>query len=133
MNRRDSRICALTLIFQKSFRDDESVGEVLKTYTEDANEKTDEYAEKTYLGVFDKLDVIDEQIKNNLQNWTFDRLSKISVAIMRLSAYEIIFTDIPASISINEAVELAKKFDDSKASSFINAVLGKIAAQNGKV
>ncbi len=132
MSRRSSRASALRLIFEIPFREDETPEQILEIYKA-SGENCDEYAETLFLGVTAKLAELDEAISEHLQSWTFDRLSKINVGILRLSSYEILFGDIPASIAINEAVELAKKYGDDKSPAFINGVLGKLAAHNGKI
>lgn len=74
---------------------------------------------------------IDEEISKYLKNWTIDRLSKVDLSILRLAMLEIRFVeDIPENVSINEAVNLAKKFSDDDAPSYINGVLG--SAVKGK-
>lgn len=70
-------------------------------------------------------EVIDEEISKYLKNWKIDRISKVDLSILRLALVEIRYVeDIPESVSINEAVDLAKKFSDEEASSYINGVLG---------
>jgi N utilization substance protein B len=72
-------------------------------------------------------ETIDEEIAKHLKNWTIDRISKVDLSILRLALIEIRhMEDIPESVSINEAVNLAKKFSDEEASKYINGVLGSI-------
>ena len=71
---------------------------------------------------------IDELIADCAVNWNFNRLSATSLAVMRLATYEMIYSDdVPFSIAINEAVEIAKKYDHDQSSSFINGILNTIA------
>ena len=80
------------------------------------------------MGVWSNLEKIDVIISENLQGWTITRISKVALAILRLSVYEIMFSDaVPVSVSINEAVELAKKFGGDDDPSYINGVLGSVA------
>jgi hypothetical protein len=73
------------------------------------------------------LPTIDALLGRHAKGWRTDRLSRVSRAVLRLGAYEVVYADkIPAPIAINEAVELAKKFDDPKARAFINGVLNAI-------
>lgn len=132
MNRRESRTSAMKLIFQIPFDSDKSAEERTELFTE-SGEELDGFSKSLYEGVIDNLEEIDSRIEPHLQKWSFDRLSKISVAVLRLSSYELLYTDIPAQAAINEAVELMKTFDDQKGASFVNGVLGKIAAENGKL
>ena len=73
------------------------------------------------------LPVIDALLGRHAKGWRTDRLSRVSRAILRLGAYEVVFAEkIPAPVAINEAVELAKKYDEPKARPFINCVLNAI-------
>jgi hypothetical protein len=73
------------------------------------------------------LPTIDALLSRHAKGWRTDRLSRVSRAVLRLGAYEVVYAEkIPAPIAINEAVELAKKFDDPKARAFINGVLNAI-------
>lgn len=80
---------------------------------------------------FEHKSEVDEEISKYLKNWTIDRLSKIDLSILRLAMLEIKFVgDIPENVSINEAVNLAKKFSDDDAPSYINGVLGSAVKGN---
>ena len=83
--------------------------------------------------VIDKLKEIDNIISNNLKDWKLDRLSKMDRQILRISAYEILYSDIPYKVSINEAVELSKKYSEKDESyKFINGVLKGIVETSTK-
>ena len=82
------------------------------------------YVNTTLTEIIDKLEEIDNIISNNLKDWKLDRLSKMDRQILRISAYEILHSDIPYKVSINEAVELSKKYSEKDESyKFINGVL----------
>jgi N utilization substance protein B len=66
------------------------------------------------------------------ENWKIERIAKVDLAILRLSIGEIMYMDIPVSVSINEAVELAKKFGTDDSAKFINGVLGKVSREMSK-
>ncbi len=85
-------------------------------------------------GVLEKREELDKIANENLKNWSIDRLGKTDQAIMRMAIYEMIYTDTPKIVCINEAVELAKAYSDDKVKSMINGVLDKIAQSldNGK-
>lgn len=89
------------------------------------------YAEKLVRGVCEQRDRIDQQLSAVSENWALDRMPVVDRAILRLAVYEMLFVDeVPVSVTINEAVELAKAYggeDDS--SRFVNGVLGRIARQ----
>ena len=77
--------------------------------------------------------MIEECIEKALVGWSRDRISLSSIAILRLATYELMFMeDIPAKVSINEGIELAKRYDDDKAYSFVNGVLNKVAEDLGR-
>ena len=76
---------------------------------------------------FENVTDIDDKISSSLKNWTIDRISKVNLSILRLAVCEIMYIeDIPFQVSINEAVELAKKYSDDDAPSFVNGVLASI-------
>ena len=77
-------------------------------------------------GVLNNINDIDNNISKYLENWTIDRLGLTDQAIIRISVYELIYTDTPDLVCINEAIELSKKYSDEKVSKMINGVLDKI-------
>ena len=92
-----------------------------------------EYVTRTLDDIFAKKEQIDEIISNNLKGWKLERLSKMDRQILRISTYEILFTDIPYKVSINEAVELSKKYSEKEDSyKFINGVLQGIVETSTK-
>ena len=91
------------------------------------------YVYNTLTEIIDKLEEIDNIISNNLKDWKLDRLSKMDRQILRISAYEILYSDIPYKVSINEAVELSKKYSEKDESyKFINGVLKGIVETSTK-
>lgn len=81
-----------------------------------------------YVAVIDKKDEIDEKISSVSKGWTLDRIGKVELAVLRLALYEILFDDeIPNSVAINEAVEIAKKYGPEDSYAFVNGVLAKFA------
>lgn len=133
MNRTEARCEAFKLVFQITAHKD-SYPEVVDMFKKDnaSLEKTDKkqynYIVSTANGVFDKMNVLDDMIDKNLkQGWKIDRMSKVSLAILRLAIYEILFIDdIPSKVSANEAVELAKEYDIDEAPAFVNGVLSSV-------
>jgi N utilization substance protein B len=78
-------------------------------------------------GTLDRIDEVDEHIKTHLKKWSFERLSRVDLAILRTGAYALLFqNDIPASVTIDEAVEIAKKFSSPESYRFVNGVLDGI-------
>ena len=91
------------------------------------------YVNRTLTEILEKKDEIDEIISNNLKDWKLERLSKMDRQILRISAYEILYSDIHYKVSINEAVELSKKYSEKDESyKFINGVLKGIVENSTK-
>ncbi len=136
MKRREARETAFCLIFEKDFMKELSCKEIynsaLMYFDADALE-AEPYIYSTFSGVFEYIEDIDSLIASASANWNSERISRVSRAILRLAIYELKYVeDIPVKIAVNEAVEIAKKYDDEKAFSFINGVLAKIAVEVGK-
>ncbi|MBE6916269.1 MAG: transcription antitermination factor NusB [Ruminococcaceae bacterium] len=91
-----------------------------------------EYITSTVLGVVSRLDELDSYIKKHAIGWSIDRISRIAVAILRTSIYEAKYSDdIPVRVAVNEAVEIAKRYDTPETVSFINGVLGSVLKEVG--
>ena len=131
MSRKLARESAFKLIYQIPFHGSLPISEVVENYSVCADDyaKLDEndlkYVDLCVNGCFDNIDEIDEKISSSLKNWTISRLSKVNLAILRLSLSEMDYAEVPYQVSINEAVELAKKFSDDDAPSFVNGVLAR--------
>ncbi len=97
----------------------------------DENGVFDEYAQRLVAGVSEKLDEIDDCLVDASENWPLGRMPLVDLSILRLATYEMLFVDeVPLSVSINEAVELAKYFGgEDESHRFVNGVLGRIAKQ----
>ena len=86
-----------------------------------------------FFGVSENSRVIDMKIEECLVGWKKERVSYVATAILKLATYELMFIeDIPVKVSINEAIELSKKYDDDKAYVFVNGVLNKVAESLGR-
>lgn len=91
--------------------------------------KGDDFLTMLVLGVEKNKTEIDDIIIQHLENWTIDRIASVERTVLRLATYEMNYVeDIPASVSINEAIELAKKYADEQSGKFVNGVLSKIVA-----
>ncbi len=137
MTRRTAREITLCLLFNFSFNTEEKPDELLELYINyfpDAENgiipeeiRNDNYISKTYFGVTQKLPELDALIEKAATNWKPERISRVSRSILRLAAYELLYIDdIPKKVSVNEAIELAKRFDDDNGYSFVNGILGNI-------
>jgi len=91
--------------------------------------KQREFALSLFRGTVENMERIDEAIKKHLESWDMERLGHIERAILRLGAYELLFSDLDPAIVINEAVELAKKLGTDQSPKFVNGVLDAIAKE----
>ena len=85
------------------------------------------FAENLARKVYDNIEAIDSVIDENLVGWSAKRISRVSRAILRLAACELMFTDVPVGVAINEAVEITKKYASEDDASYVNGVLGAVA------
>ena len=129
MTRKEARNQAFVLVFEKGINN-ESVEDILEAAKEcrEFLEDEDGYTVKAFTGVFENLDEIDGIITENIsKGWTIDRISKVSLAVLRLAIYEIKFMDdIPDAVSVDEAVELCKTYSVQDDAAFVNGVLGTV-------
>ena len=136
LSRREAREAVLGLLFETEFRADESSKEIFAVSVEDREIPADDYVEKAYFAIVEHREEIDAMIGNHAKGWKTSRLSKLSRSVLRLAVYEMLYEkEIPYNVSINEAVELTKKYDDEKARPFVNGVLNSINNElegNGK-
>ena len=130
MNRKTARENAFILLFEGESKCDETAEEIFEKATVSRELECDEYVKTVFFGVYTNARVIDECISKCLVGWKKERVSISSKAILKLAVYEMMFMeDIPFKVSINEAIELAKKYDDEKAYVFVNGVLNAAAEE----
>lgn len=128
MTRREAREQAFIIVFEKSFNPDITVDEVLDLAAELRLSERDEFVEALVRKTCEMQQEIDEHIINNAKGWKINRIAKVPLAIIRLALAEILYFDsIPSGVSINEAVELAKKYANPEDASFVNGILGTVA------
>ena len=126
MTRREAREEVFILIFEKQFNS-APIEEILEIAEEVRDLKPDDYINTVFKGVYDNLEALDQIISEKAIGWKINRISKTSLCILRLSIFEIKYMeDIPVSVSINEAVELAKKYATPEDASFINGILSSV-------
>ena len=125
--RREDREMAFKLLFEQAVAGD-LISEIILTAEEINKEKVAEFTFSLVCGTDKNIEKIDEAINKYSAKWKTDRLSKVSLAVLRLACYEMMFeTNIPVSVSINEAVELAKIYGAKDDSPYVNGVLSSIA------
>ena len=133
MNRKTARENAFILLFEKEIKSEETFEEIFLKATEERGLEVDEYVKKVFFGCFENERVIEIKIDECLVGWKKERVSYVAKAVLKLAAYELMFMeDIPVKVSINEAIELSKKYDDDKAYVFVNGVLNKVADSIGR-
>ena len=127
MKREDIREKTMQLVYQMDITNDFKVAD-LSIVEESAKAAGKKQAAETLAAVQDHHEEIDALISRNLDKWTIDRIAKTDLAILRTAVAEMLYVDsIPERVSINEAVNLAKKYGDERSYAFINSVLGKIS------
>lgn len=130
MTRREAREAVFSLLFETEFRADEEAAEIFAISCEERELTPDDYIKDAYFGVRAHLAELDEKIATHARGWKTERLTRVSRSILRLAAYEMLYCPaIPANVSLNEAIELAKKFEDEKARPFINGILNGIKTE----
>lgn len=133
MSRRTARKHVLNILFQRDFNADESLEEIIKTYSEEIeriNGNDLPFVKGELEGIAANEPVILETIEKFASGWTVERMSRLDTAILKIAIYEMLFcSDIPDKVSVNEAVELAKEYSSDKAPGFINGILGKVIAE----
>lgn len=126
MNRSELRLKIMTILYQIFLYDASNIDYKVEDVIKEVMEVDNEWVNEMVNGVLEHKNDIDKIANKNLKEWTIDRLGKIDQAILRMGIYELVYTDTPEVVSINEAVELSKEYSDEKVKNMINAVLDKI-------
>ncbi len=138
MNRKITREEAVKILYTMDISNSYDINLVQDYLEHFTNESSDdlefnieavdiEYLNKTLLDAIDNLDIIDKKITDNAKGWKINRIAKVDLAILRVALAEIIYNPlIPESVSINEAVEISKKYSIDDSHKFINGILGSI-------
>jgi transcription antitermination protein NusB len=130
-SRRESREIALQFLYQWDTQSKYPVtqSESLKYFwaMQDFNTGAKKFAEELVKGLLEHKEAVDTKIKAYAENWEFHRIAVVDRNILRLAIYELLFRDdIPPVVSINEAIELAKKFSTEDSGRFVNGVLDRV-------
>ena len=130
MNRVKSREYLLQLAYQMEITSETAL-ETFNSFMENEDISKDDldlaYIKSGLLGIEENKENLDSLIESQLVKWKLNIISKVNLSILRISTYEILFAeDVPGKVSINEAIELCKKYSDNKSVSFINGVLDKV-------
>ena len=128
MTRSEAREQAFILVFEKSFNQSDTLDNIIANAQAGRDFVVDKFSYALAQQAYDHLEQVDGVIEKYSTKWKLDRIVKVSLAILRMSISEMLYLeDIPVSVSINEAVELAKKYPTEDDASFVNGVLGAVA------
>ncbi|MBU0928772.1 MAG: transcription antitermination factor NusB [Spirochaetes bacterium] len=136
-SRRKARIVAFQALYawdasQMSFEELLTFSWLGEDSAASADEELKTFAGLIVSGTIENIAAIDAAIKKHLEHWAFERLKKVDLAILRVSAYSLMFqSDIPAQITIDEAIEIAKEFGSEDSYRFINGVLDAVWKERG--
>lgn len=137
--RRRGRVCALQILYQLDVAkelaperfDAQAVRTAIGRYWqsfEEVSQEDEAFAERLVLGVARDVQRLDDALANVSHHWKVDRMDRVDRNILRLAAYEMLdCPDIPRAASINEAIEIAKRFSNNESAAFINGVLDQLA------
>ena len=126
VTRRELRETVFALLFETDFHRDEQPADIYELAKENREFVENKYIKKTYFGAAEKRAVLDVMITKHSKDWKVTRLSHVSRAVLRYGTYELMYSDLPVQIALNEAIVLDKKFDDPAAVKFVNGVLNAI-------
>ena len=132
MSRREMREQLFKLLFRVEFNSREELPQQEAFFFEDeenvSDQKENMAISEKFNKIIEKLEGIDQSLNEKVQGWDTGRMGKVDLTILRLAVYEIVFDEeIPTSVAINEAVELANKFGQDSSPAFVNGVLAKFA------
>lgn len=133
MTRRNAREIVMQLLYATNFHNEEERECIVYDYIREMDEEEKKhnkavigFIESLYFGTLEHLEAIDAEIAAHATNWSFERIARVDLSILRLAIYEMNYTDVPKKVAVNEAVEIAKVYSSEKSPKFINGVLGSI-------
>ena len=127
MARPIAREAAMQLVFEQIFGGEGETEALVDLIDYTPSENDRQYIDMVVAGVKEHAAELDAEISACLRGWTIARLSRVDLSILRLSVFEMKYAEIPAAVSINEAVELTRKYSSESSCSFVNGVLGTIS------
>ena len=137
MTRRDIRLSVFSLLYMNGFYEEDQLNGQLDLYfgadhEGEYSEEDEQYIREKLCNIISKTEEIDDYIGESAKGWKISRLNKVDLCILRLAVYEMLYdADVPYKVAINEAVDIAKQYGGEDSPSFINGILGKIAAWKG--
>lgn len=126
LNRSELRVKIMTILYQISIYEKNKIDYKLDDIFKEVLEIDNEFVKETVYGVITYKDEIDKIANENMNDWTIDRLGYTDQAILRMGIFELLYTQTPDIVAINEAVELTKQYSDEKIKNMINGVMDNI-------
>lgn len=126
LNRSELRVKIMTILYQISIYEKNKINYELESIFKEVLEIDNEFVREIVYGVITYKREIDDLANKNMNDWTIDRLGYTDQAILRMGIFELIYTDTPDVVAINEAIELAKNYSDDKVKNMINGVMDNI-------
>lgn len=120
---------AVQFLYQWELNKPEQLQFAIRVFMESQEQDRDYYAfaEELITGVLENIEKVDEEIKGHADNWSFERIAKVDLSVLRLAIYELLHRrDIPPIVSINEAIELGKIYSNPDSKRFINGILDQM-------
>lgn len=131
MNRNESRVIIMTILYQVFMYQTSNIDYILDDVINENLSIDNSFVKEMVKGVLDKKEELFKIANSYLKDWKISRLGLTDQAILSMGIYELLYTDTPDIVAINEAVELAKKYSDDKVKNMINGVLDKV--YHGKI
>ena len=126
MNRSKLREIIITILYQSYIYDNKSIEYSIEDLIKENIDIQNDFVTSAVLYIKDHQNDIDKLANKYMKDWTIDRLSKVDKAIISLAIYELLYSDTPDVVAINEAIELSKKYSDEKVTKLINGILDKV-------
>ncbi len=131
-NRSELREIIMKIIYQVNMFEDSNLEYNLSDLIKEQLEVENEFINETIDGIIKNKEKIDALANKYLKDWTMERLNRVDQAIISLGIYELMYTDTPSIVAINEAIELSKKYSDDAVTKMINGILDKIFHEEAK-
>ena len=125
--RRLARDVAFKYIFEWQYGEEDQFEQIENLVNMQFRDADKDYIRTAFFGVKENIESLDKLIEENAKGWKKERLSKVCLAALRLALYEMLYMDdIPVSVTINEIIDIIKKYDMPKAASYVNGILGSV-------
>ncbi len=133
ISRRTARESAVKALYSYEFNAQMQMdaAEFFALICTEAEIPSNEFATSLFCGTIANLTAIDDKIIEYAKGWKKERIARMSLAILRLCTYELLYSDVPRAVALNEAIEIAKTYDTDDAPAFINGILNAIAKEAG--